>query len=76
MGAREGAYRTLLGKLEGRISLGTTRQRWANNIKMDLREVGWGRGLDRSGSGQGLVVSSCEYGNEPSGSIKCGKFSN
>jgi len=26
--------------------------------------------LDSSGSGQGLVVGSCEHGNEPSGSIK------
>jgi hypothetical protein len=27
-------------------------------------------GLDRSGSGQGLVERSSECGNEPSGSIK------
>jgi hypothetical protein len=30
--------------------------------------------LDRSGSGQGRVVGSCEYGDEPLGSIKCGEF--
>ena len=30
--------------------------------------------LDRSGSGQGEVMGSCEYGNECSGSIKRGKF--
>jgi hypothetical protein len=41
---------------------------------MYLREVGWRNGLDRSGLGQGQVVGSCECGNEPSGSIKCGKF--
>jgi predicted deacylase len=34
--------------------------------------VGW-YGLDRSGSGKGLVVGSCEHGNELSGSIKCWK---
>jgi hypothetical protein len=28
-------------------------------------------GLDWSGSGQGQVESSCEFGIEPSGSIKC-----
>jgi hypothetical protein len=28
-------------------------------------------GLDLSGLGQGLVAGSCEYGNEPLGSIKC-----
>jgi hypothetical protein len=33
-----------------------------------------GYGLDRSGSGQGQVVGTCECGNEPSGSIKCGEF--
>ena len=33
-----------------------------------------GTGLDLSGTGQGQVASSCEYGNEPSGFIKCGKF--
>jgi hypothetical protein len=33
-----------------------------------------GHGPDQSGSGQGQVASSCEYGYEPSGSIKCGEF--
>ena len=34
----------------------------------------WGYGLDRAGSEKGQVVSCCERGNEPSGSIKCGEF--
>jgi hypothetical protein len=34
----------------------------------------WGCGLDSFGSGQGQVAGSCEHGNEPSGSIKCGEF--
>jgi len=34
----------------------------------------WGHGLDRSGSGQGQVSASCECGNDPSGSVKCGEF--
>ena len=34
----------------------------------------WGYGLDRSGSGYGQVTGTCEYGNEPSASIKCGEF--
>jgi len=29
-------------------------------------------GLDRSGSGQGQMVGTCQCGNEPSGTIKCG----
>jgi hypothetical protein len=35
------AYRILVGKPEGKIPLGRPRRRWADNIKMDLREVGW-----------------------------------
>ena len=30
--------------------------------------------LDYSGSGEGQVAGACEYGNEISGSIKCGKI--
>jgi hypothetical protein len=41
MGERRGAYRALVGKPEGRRPLGRPRHRWENNIKMDLREVGW-----------------------------------
>ena len=33
-----------------------------------------GHGLDRCGLGQGQVAGTCECGNEPSGSIKCGKI--
>jgi hypothetical protein len=40
-----GAYRALVGKPEGRRPLGRPRRRWEDNIKMDLREVGWG-GMD------------------------------
>jgi hypothetical protein len=41
-GERRGAYRVLMGKPEGRRPLGRPRHRWEDNIKMDLREVGWG----------------------------------
>jgi hypothetical protein len=44
MGERRGAYRALVGKPEGRKPLGRPRRRW-EDIKMDLREVGWG-GMD------------------------------
>jgi hypothetical protein len=33
------------GKPEGNRSLGRQRRRWVDNIKMDLREIGWG-GMD------------------------------
>jgi len=33
----------------------------------------WRRELDQSGSGKGQMAGTCECGNEPSGSIKCGR---
>ena len=39
--ARRGAYRALVVKPEGRRPLGRPRRRWKDNIKMDIREVGW-----------------------------------
>jgi hypothetical protein len=30
-----------VGKPEGKSPLGRLRRRWVNNIKRDLREVGW-----------------------------------
>jgi hypothetical protein len=35
------AYRILVGKPEGNTLLGIPRRRWIDNIKMDLREIGW-----------------------------------
>jgi hypothetical protein len=35
------AYRIWVGKPEGKRSLGRPRRRWVDNIKMDLREIGW-----------------------------------
>jgi hypothetical protein len=37
-------YRVLVGKPEGKRSLGRPRRRWEYNIKMDLQEVRRGRG--------------------------------
>jgi hypothetical protein len=41
----EANARILWGKPEGRRPLGRPRSKWEDNIKMDLREVGWG-GMD------------------------------
>jgi hypothetical protein len=71
---RRGAYRVWLGKPEGRRPLVRSSLRWEDNIKMDLREVGLGHGLDRSGSGYGKVTCCCECGNETSGCMKCEKL--
>jgi hypothetical protein len=35
------AYRILVGKSEGKRSLGRPSRSWVDNIKMDLREIGW-----------------------------------
>jgi len=42
MGEGRGLYRILVGKLEGRRSLGRPRCRWEDNIKIDLQEVACG----------------------------------
>jgi hypothetical protein len=39
--AKRNAYRILMGKPEGKTSLGRPRCRWVNNIKMELRHTGW-----------------------------------
>ena len=39
MGEERGAYRVLVGKLEGKRPLWRHRRRWEDNIKMDLQEV-------------------------------------
>ena len=44
MGDSRGAFRVLVGKSEGWRPLGRPRHRWEDNVKMDLREVGLGRG--------------------------------
>ncbi|KAJ4446881.1 hypothetical protein ANN_13581 [Periplaneta americana] len=41
MGESRNAYRVLVGRPEGKRPLGRARNRWEDNIKMDLREVGY-----------------------------------
>jgi hypothetical protein len=73
MGEKRNAYRLLVGKPEGKRPLGRQRCRWVDNIRMDLGEVEWGDvdwiGLAQDRNKQ--VERSCEFGIEPSGSIKC-----
>jgi hypothetical protein len=40
--AKINAYKILVGKPEGKRPVGTPRCRWEDNIKMDLREIGFG----------------------------------
>jgi hypothetical protein len=39
MGEKRKAYRTLVGKSEGKRLLGRPRRTWVDNIKMDLSEI-------------------------------------
>jgi hypothetical protein len=64
-------YKVLVGKPEGNGPLGRPRSRWEDGIRVDVREIGLGRGggrLDSTGSGQGPVAGSCKCGDEPSSS--------
>jgi hypothetical protein len=42
MGEKRNACRILFGKSEGKTSPGTPRRRLEYNIKVPLREIGWG----------------------------------
>jgi len=44
MGENRVVQRVLVGKPEGKRPLGRPRRRWEDNIKIDLQEVGRGRG--------------------------------
>jgi hypothetical protein len=40
MGETRNDYKILVGKPEGKRSLGTTRRRWDDSIRMNLRKIG------------------------------------
>jgi hypothetical protein len=40
MGEKKNVFMLLVGKPEGKRSLGRPRRRWIDNIKMDLLEIG------------------------------------
>jgi hypothetical protein len=42
MGEDRKVYKVLVGKPEGKRSLGKPRSRWEDEIRMDLREIGLG----------------------------------
>jgi len=62
MGEERGAYRVSVGKPEGKRLLGRPRQRWMENIRMDLQEVGCGYmdwiGLTQDRDGWRRLVSA------------------
>jgi hypothetical protein len=40
-GEKRNTYRILVGMPEEKRPLGRLRRKWVDNIKMDLREIGW-----------------------------------
>jgi hypothetical protein len=42
IGEKTSAYRILVGKPGGKRPLGRPRSRWEDNIRINLRELGWG----------------------------------
>jgi hypothetical protein len=71
-GEKRNACRILVGKPEGKRPLGRPRRRWVDNIKMDLREIGW-VGMDCSDMALDMDQwrTFREHDNKPSDSIKC-----
>jgi hypothetical protein len=45
MGEIRNVYKILVGKLERKRPLGRPRRRWEDNVRMNLREIGW-EGVD------------------------------
>jgi hypothetical protein len=41
VGEKRNAYRIMVGKQEVKRPLGRPRNRWVDNIKIDVRETGW-----------------------------------
>ena len=75
MGERRGIYRVLVGKPEGKRPPGRPKRTWEDNIKMDLQEVGcWGMDWFELAQDRESWGGTCEFGNEPSGSMKCEEF--
>jgi hypothetical protein len=75
MGEGREVHRMLVGKPEGKRSLGRPRRRWKDNIKMDLQEVRGGRGdwmeLAQDRDGWRALLSTVKNFRVP---YKCGEF--
>jgi hypothetical protein len=69
MGEKRNAYGILVGRPKGKRPLRRPRHRWVDDIKIYLREMGWG-GMNSIDLAQDRDYwSSCEHGNEHSGYI-------
>jgi hypothetical protein len=73
-GKKRGGYRVLVGKPEEQRVLGSLGVDDRITLKPIFKKWDGGHGLDKSGSGLGQAVWSCECGTENTGFIKCRKF--
>jgi hypothetical protein len=64
-GDERSVYQILIGKSDGKRSLGRPRRRCVNNGEVDLAGIRW------VGTGQGPAEGLCEHSNEPAGCIRC-----
>jgi hypothetical protein len=70
-GEERSVYRILMRKPEGKRPLERPRRRWVDNIKIDLREIGWDvvDGIDLAQD-----RDQCEHGDELRVPQNAGKF--
>jgi len=63
-------YDILVGKPEKKKPLGRLKHRWEDNIKMDLKEIGWVN-VDwiYLVQDRGQMAGCCAHGNERTGSV-------
>jgi hypothetical protein len=52
-------YKVLVGDPEEKRLLERPRRRWEDGIRMNLKEIGWGCGVDSAGSEKEAVAGSC-----------------
>jgi hypothetical protein len=75
MGEMRNGYNILVGKPEGERPLGRPGLRKILQWILEKQVEGGGGWTGYiCGSGREHLMGCCEYGNEPSGSIKSGKF--
>jgi hypothetical protein len=69
---KRNAFRILVGNPEGKLPLERPRRRSVDNIKMDLREIGWD-GMDwiDLAEDRDQWRALVKKGGEPSGFLKC-----
>ncbi|KAJ4449275.1 hypothetical protein ANN_00673 [Periplaneta americana] len=74
MGESSNAYSVLVGRPEGKTPLERPRRRWEDNIKMDLREVGYDRYWINHARDRNRWRAYVRGGNEPPGQFLSDAF--